>query len=92
MSSRQIAVGYELWLTNSAPRLARAQFVAHQTGVAAMVIGLYELYGRSAPIRVLEPVLALASTTVLTAAILMLILVVRVSLTPAIRAAAVPHA
>ena len=86
----------KLWLADRESRLARAQFFAHQAGAATMVIGLFELYGQSVPMHIVEPILALASITVLIAALLMLVMVVRLSVNQArrtdsgVRAAAAP--
>ena len=71
------ALIHRLWLANTTSRIARPQFLAHQTGAATMVVGLFELHDPSVPMRVLEPVLAVASTAVLAGAALMLLLVVR---------------
>ena len=68
---------HKLWLPNGASRLASAQFLAHQVGAAGVVIGLFELFGGSAPRSVIEPVLTVGSSTVLGAAVLMLVMVVR---------------
>ena len=69
---------HKLWLGGNTPAgLARAQFVVHQAGTAVMSIGLLLLYGTVLPPAELDPVLALASITVLLGALLMLFMVLK---------------
>lgn len=69
------AVIHKLWLTEKSSRLAKTQFVAHQAGAVTMFIGLLLLYGNAVPEAQLDPVLAIASIAVFTAAFLMLFMV-----------------
>lgn len=71
------AIIHKLWLTGRATGLARAQFYAHQTGAATMIVGLYLLYGGRLSESRLEPALAAASIAVLCGALLMLLLVAK---------------
>lgn len=66
---------HKLWLGEQAPRLAMAQFIVHQAGAVTMFTGLLLLYGGVVPEAQLDPVLALASITVLVGALLMLFMV-----------------
>ena len=68
---------HKLWLGGNAGALAKAQFFVHQAGALAMLIGLLLLFGQLAPLNVLDPILGLASITVLVGAVLMLVMVVR---------------
>lgn len=68
---------HKLWLGGNAGTLAKAQFFVHQAGALAMLIGLLLLFGQLAPLNVLDPILGLASITVLVGAVLMLVMVVR---------------
>lgn len=68
---------HKLWLMQVSATVARLQFIAHHAGAVAMFVGLLLLYGGVVPLAVIEPVLSLASITVLSAAVLMLGLVVK---------------
>lgn len=59
------AVIHKLWLENPPPMMARIQFYLHQAGSVTMFSGLLLLYGQAVPEEQIEPVLALASITVL---------------------------
>lgn len=65
------------WVDEAQRRLARVQFALHHLGSAALVTGLFLLYGRSSAPESVEPVLAGASVVVLVAATLMLWMVAR---------------
>jgi hypothetical protein len=76
VASLVYGVIHKLWLSGGkTPRLARAQFVAHQAGASAMVVGLLLLYGEVVPAAHVDPILAIASITVLLGALLMLLMV-----------------
>jgi hypothetical protein len=77
VTSLAYAVIHKLWLVQPSPRLARLQFLAHQSGALVMFAGLLMLFGHVLPIQQLDPVLALASIIVLLAAVLMMVLVAR---------------
>ena len=63
---------HRLWLGDCSARLARLQFIAHHAGAVAMFTGLLLLYGGVIAEATIDPLLALASFSVLTAAALML--------------------
>lgn len=69
------AIIHKLWLSNPARWLASLQLALHQVAAVAMFIGLVLLYGAILPADQVEPILALASITVLVAALLMLAMV-----------------
>jgi len=73
------AVIHRLWLGEGAPRLAKAQFIVHQTGALVMFAGLFMLFGNIVPEAQLEPMLAFSSIAVLLGAVLMLFMVFRAS-------------
>lgn len=69
---------HKLWLSDfPAVSLARAQFIAHHTGAITMFIALFMLFAQIVPPQHLEPVLAIAAITVLSAAVMMLVLVLK---------------
>lgn len=63
---------HKLWLSEKTPRFAKMQFIVHQAGAVTMFVSLLLLYGNVIPEGQLEPILAIASITVLTGALLML--------------------
>ena len=71
------AVIHKLWLARKTPRFALAQFIVHQAGAVAMFVGLLLLFGGVLPPAQLDPILALASITVLLGALLMLWMVLK---------------
>lgn len=71
------AVIHKLWLNDRVERLARVQFILHQAGALTMLLSLLLLFGGLVPAEPLDPVLALASITVLLGALLMLLMVLR---------------
>lgn len=71
------AVIHKLWLAGATPRYAQAQFVVHQAGALTMFAALLLLFGGLVPPEQLDPILALASVTVLLGALLMLVMVFR---------------
>lgn len=75
MASLIYAVIHKLWLTEKTPRFAQAQFIVHQAGAVTMFMGLLLLFGGVVPPAQLDPILAMASITVLLGALLMLLLV-----------------
>jgi len=70
---------HKLWLEQPNPVIAKAQFIVHQAGAVTMSIGLLLLYGNVVPEAQLDPVLGIASVTVLVGALLMLYMVLRTS-------------
>jgi len=68
------ALCHKLWLSNSDGTLGQIQFWLHQLGAAILVVGLFLLYGGLVGIDKLDPILAIASTVVLTAMILMVVM------------------
>lgn len=68
---------HKLWLGDSTPGLAKVQFMVHQAGAAVISVGLLLLYGNVVPLAQIDPVLAVASLTVLAGALLMLIMVLK---------------
>lgn len=67
---------HKLWLGDAnIPNLAKAQFFVHQAGAIAMFTGLLLLYGKIFSDAQLDPLLAVASMTVLLGALLMLFMV-----------------
>jgi len=71
------AVIHKLWLIERASILAALQFYAHQCGVVVMAAGLYSLYSATVPPALAERALAAASVSVLSGALLMLLLVIK---------------
>lgn len=68
---------HKLWLNNSTSKLATIQFYCHQAGAAAILIGLFLLYGQFVDIEVIDPILAIASIAVFLGVILMKIEFIR---------------
>ncbi len=70
---------HRLWLAQhqGATQLARLQFYAHHAGALAMFTGLLLLYGGVVPEATIEPLLSVASITVLGAAVMMLVMAVK---------------
>lgn len=68
---------HKLWLNNSTSMIAKTQFYIHQIGVAVLVVGLFLLYGGIIPLETIDPILALASISVLLGMILMTFLFVQ---------------
>lgn len=75
VASLVYGVIHKLWLGEKPISLARLQFLAHQAGALTMFAGLLLLYGDVMPEAQLDPVLAIASITVFTGALLMLFMV-----------------
>jgi len=71
------AVIHKLWLGEKPPRFAKVQFILHQAGAVIMVSSLFLLFGNFIPETQLEPVLAVASISVFTAALLMMFMVLK---------------
>ena len=71
------AVIHKLWLGDVPRGLATAQFIAHQAGALTMFTGLLLLFGGVVPDQQLDPILAMASITVLAGALLMLFMVLK---------------
>lgn len=70
---------HRLWLGQNlgTPQLARLQFYSHHAGALAMFTGLLLLYGGVVPEASIEPLLSVASLTVLSAAVMMLVMAVK---------------
>jgi membrane protein DedA with SNARE-associated domain len=72
------AVIHKLWLGETAtPRLARVQFIAHQSGAVMMSSGLFLLYGGFVPEAQIERLLAPSTLIVFAAALMMIVMVVK---------------
>jgi hypothetical protein len=76
-----LSLGYgiihKLWLAAPHPTVAKTQFILHQAASIPLFVGLFLLYGRILPEAQVDPVLAVASITVLVSALLMLFMVVK---------------
>ncbi len=68
---------HRLWLGESIGTLARLQFIVHHAGAVAMFSGLLLLYGGVVAEASIEPLLSVASISVLSAAVLMLVMAVK---------------
>lgn len=68
---------HKLWLGQGMAQLARLQFYTHHAGALAMFVGLLLLYGGVVAEASIEPLLSLASMTVLGAAVLMLVMALK---------------
>lgn len=68
---------HKLWLDDKTPGLAWGQFIMHQTGAVTMFAGLFLLYGEVLSEAQLEPILSLATISVLLGALLMLFMVLK---------------
>jgi hypothetical protein len=71
------AVIHKLWLGGGVSRLHRSQFVLHQAGALTMFSGLFLLYGGILPEDRIEPALAASTLVVFSAAVLMIVMVLR---------------
>lgn len=71
------ALCHKLWLPLAQPTLAKVQFVLHQFGTLAIVVGLFVLYGKYMADAKIEPLLTAGSLAVLVAMILMKVMVIR---------------
>lgn len=78
-----LSLGYgiihKLWLGHSNPFIARIQFIVHQAAAVTMFTGLLLLYGNILPEPQLDPIIGIASITVLVGALLMLYMVLKTS-------------
>ncbi|MDP2645485.1 MAG: hypothetical protein Q8P24_11130 [Desulfobacterales bacterium] len=68
---------HKLWLGEKTPGLAKIQFIVHQAGAVTIFIGLFLLYGKVVPEAQLDPILAIASITVLLGVLIMLYMVLK---------------
>ena len=68
---------HKLWLGQPNPTIAGIQFIVHQAAAVTMFIGLFLLYGNFVPEAQLDPILAIASISVLVGALLMLYMVLK---------------
>ena len=68
---------HKLWLGEKPHRLAQAQFIVHQAGAITMSGGLLLLYGNVVSDSQAGPILAIASITVLSGALMMLFMVLK---------------
>ncbi|MFL6713287.1 MAG: TonB-dependent receptor, partial [Sulfurifustis sp.] len=68
---------HKLWLTPKARRLATTQFVLHHAGAVTLFVGLFMLYGDIVPESQIDPILGIASITVLVGVLLMMYMVVK---------------
>lgn len=78
-----LSLGYgiihKLWLGHPNPIIAKIQFIVHQAAAVTMFTGLLLLYGNVLPESQLDPILGIASITVLVGALLMLYMVLKTS-------------
>lgn len=78
-----LSLGYgiihKLWLGHPNPIIAKIQFIVHQAAAVTMFTGLLLLYGNVLPEPQLDPILGIASITVLVGALLMLYMVLKTS-------------
>lgn len=76
-----LSLGYgiihKLWLGHPNPIIAKIQFIVHQAAAVTMFTGLLLLYGNVLPEPQLDPILGIASITVLVGALLMLYMVLK---------------
>ncbi len=70
---------HKLWLEQPNPVIGKVQFILHQAGAVTISLGLLLLYGNVVPEAQLDPILAIASVTVLVGALLMLYMVLKTS-------------
>lgn len=77
--SLSYGVIHKLWLTNPKQIVAKIQFIAHHAGAVTIFAGLFLLYGNAVPEAKLDPILAIGSITVLSAALLMFYMVLKAS-------------
>jgi hypothetical protein len=75
--SLSYGVIHKLWLSERPATLAKIQFIAHHTGAVMMFTGLLLYYGEMVALAQIEPLLSLASISVLSAALLMLVMAVK---------------
>ncbi len=68
---------HKLWLGQASQRIAQIQFILHQAGALVLGMGLFLLYGKVFPQAQLDPILAIASITVLAGALLMFYMVLK---------------
>ncbi|AYC32047.1 TonB-dependent receptor [Pseudomonas cavernae] len=73
------ALIHKLWLDGEATKIARFQYLAHQIGTLALVVGLFLFYGGFVAVDKLDPILGLASILVLIGMILMKIMYIKAS-------------
>ncbi|MEZ5738183.1 MAG: hypothetical protein R3E68_01130 [Burkholderiaceae bacterium] len=76
---------YRLWSPQTPTRLATTQLLLHQVGTVILVGGLFALYGGLAPESVLGPLLGVGSVAVMGSTLLMLLVYVRATKSPAVR-------
>jgi len=70
---------HKLWLAHANQITANIQFIVHHAGALTIFFGLFLLYGNFAPEEKLDPILAIGSITVLSAALLMFYMVLKAS-------------
>ena len=74
---------HKLWLEQPNPTIARIQFIVQQAASVAMFAGLFLLYGNFAPADRLDPILGIASISILVSALLMLYMVLKANVVKA---------
>lgn len=78
-----LSLGYglihKLWLGNPSHIIASIQFIVHQAAAVTMFTGLLLLYGNVVPEAQLDPILGIASVSVLLGALLMVYMVIKTS-------------
>ena len=70
---------HKLWLGHPNPIIAKTQFIVHQAGAVTMFTGSLLLFEKVLPEPQLEPILGIASVSVLVGALLMLFMVLKTS-------------
>ncbi|MBS0398874.1 MAG: TonB-dependent receptor [Proteobacteria bacterium] len=68
---------HRLWLVNPARGIATIQFVVHQAAAATLAVSLFLLFAGVLPLARLEPILGLASISVLFSMVLMIYMIIR---------------
>jgi len=84
------AVIHKLWLHAPAKVMGTVQFALHQAGCIAMFAGLLMLYGHVALEDQLAPLLGFSAVAVILGMLLMLVMVMRGTASPAVLDAASP--
>jgi len=78
-----LSLGYglihKLWLGHHSPVIARIQFIVHHAAALTLFAGLLLLYGNVFPEAQLDPILAIASVSILLSALLMMYMVLKPS-------------
>jgi len=71
------AVCHRLWLTSSNAKGLRLQHALHQIGALVLIVGLFLMYQGLAPGKVVGPIMGLGAISLLVAAVLMKIALIK---------------